>query len=934
MAQPVWVSPPPGLITTIPEGIFWSTPLVAVDPDGAPVYFEVIAGDLPPGIQVTETGVMSGVPKENIQGVPLSVSENTTSKFAIRAYTVNPTTGTLNRLADRTFELTVVGNYKPNFITPAGSIGQFFTGQQVSALQIQYTTPNAPGVEVVKLISGRLPPGLTVSPEGVISGFIGTSPDNPVLNGFSRDGQGYDQYPFDFTSRIPDQVYSFTLSVSNPIASDIRTFNMTVYGRSTLTADNTFITADNTFITADASPISPPTMITPVGSIGTTRNDNFYAFQFQGYDINNEAFTFALVGTPPPGLTLDPNSGWLYGYIPNTGLTDITFPFDIFIYNLVDPALFSGPYNYSLTITGPINTGIEWLNGPFLGYIDNGSVSTFSIQAFSPANIPLQFRLESGSDSELPQGLQLLPSGNIAGRVSFDTFCLDGGSTTFDALPRQGPATPTTFDLLFTFTVNAYSVDGLINTTRTFSIRVVRRYNEPYENLYIQAMPPANDRALVNSLIQNSDIFPPAQIYRFDDFNFGVAKNVVYYHAYGLTASTLDDYVSSLYLNHYWKQLTLGQIETAQALDDEGNVIYEVVYSKVVDDLMNQQGETVSKEVVLPYPVLNDDSTEVFTVFPNGLADMRDQVIDVVGQVSNVLPRWMLSKQKDGRVLGFTPAWVIAYTNPGQSAQIAYNIKTKFGDQLNRVDFEVDRYELDRLLTKNWDPEVVTFDITDISGDGMIVTIDFNTQLVAPAVPGQKIIVSGVIPVAYNRTYYVISCTTSQITAYGTTTTSYVSGGTVTLPAHWIPRPPTTTSFDINPHYQLPVPNDSSLVFNGGTGYAVGDQILVLGSVLGGEDGLNDAIITVNTVDEFGTIVSAFCQGTAKLLTQGAMFYNLAGTNITGTGVGATWDIEVTGGVATVFDGNSLQFIEPVDMYSTTQIYDKYLVFPYRTILG
>ena len=70
------------------------------------------------------------------------------------------------------------------------------------------------------------------------------------------------------------------------------------------------------------------------------------------------------------------------------------------------------------------------------------------------------------------------------------------------------------------------------------------------------------------------------------------------------------------------------------------------------------------------------------------------------------------------------------------------------------------------------------------------------------------------------------------------------------------------------------------------------------------------------------------------MLTQSAMFYNLAGTNITGTGVGATWDIEVTGGVATVFDGNSLQFIEPVDMYSTTQIYDKYLVFPYRTILG
>jgi hypothetical protein len=58
---------------------------------------------------------------------------------------------------------------------------------------------------------------------------------------------------------------------------------------------------------------------------------------------------------------------------------------------------------------------------------------------------------------------------------------------------------------------------------------------------------------------------------------------------------------------------------------------------------------------------------------------MRDQVIDVVGQVSRVLPRWMLTRQDQWHnVLGFTPAWVIAYTKPGQSGQIAYNIQTQF----------------------------------------------------------------------------------------------------------------------------------------------------------------------------------------------------------------------------------------------------------------
>jgi len=83
---------------------------------------------------------------------------------------------------------------------------------------------------------------------------------------------------------------------------------------------------------------------------------------------------------------------------------------------------------------------------------------------------------------------------------------------------------------------------------------------------------------------------------------------------------------------------------------------------------------------------------------------MRTQVIDEVGQISRVLPAWMTSKQTDGRVLGFTPAWVIAYAKPGKGQQIAYYIAEQFGVKLNLVDYEVDRYELDRFLSHNWNP--------------------------------------------------------------------------------------------------------------------------------------------------------------------------------------------------------------------------------------
>jgi hypothetical protein len=235
-------------------------------------------------------------------------------------------------------------------------------------------------------------------------------------------------------------------------------------------------------------------------------------------------------------------------------------------------------------------------------------------------------------------------------------------------------------------------------------------------------MPPQDDRDLISNLLQNPTIFTPGLIYRNDDPNFGVARNVVYNHAYGLTATTLDSYINSMTLNHYWKNLVLGEIKTARALDDDGNVLYEVVYSEVVDDMVNNDGESVDKQVVLAFPIIDEDSTEIDLVYPNSLQNMRDQVIDVVGQVSNVLPRWMLSTQVNGQILGFTRAWVIAYTNPGQSGQIAYNIQTQFGPQLNLVDFKADRYELDNFLTKNWDrggqhwtpqpPTLTTFDMS------------------------------------------------------------------------------------------------------------------------------------------------------------------------------------------------------------------------------
>jgi hypothetical protein len=828
MAQPQWITPA-GSLGTIPEGVFYQIPILATVA-GQDVFFRVIAGQLPTGIQITSAGVVEGVPRNilTVQGVPVEVAEDVTSKFAVRAYTTKVVDGAtvVDRFADRTFTITVTGQDAPDFVTPPGNIGTYYDGSPVD-IQIEFTDRD-PGERIqIRVLTGELPPGLILSNTGQISGIIKPLTNLPGTADAGYDDSPYAEFPFDFATRSASKNYQFGLEISDGKQSDVRVFQIFVYSKDSMSADTDDFTADNTFITADVSPVRTPILITPPGNLGRIRSDNFFAYKFDAvdfdgdpieyeitvgagigfdaaifsntpgsYDFNGEGFdrgTFSL----PPGLTINPNTGWFYGYIPDQGATETTYRFAIRVKKALNPSVISDFYYFTVTIIGAVETDVVWLTDSDLGIIDNGAASILSVRAVNTGGRDLAYRLASGSNSKLPQGLTLQPTGNITGRVSFNTFALDGGNTTFDVNSRTRNITqPTTFDMVYQFTANAFAPaleqpgyqvsaiaianggsgytstptvtlsappntadsvqatvgpitisDGVIvaiavgnqgrgyitppvvtitggggvgatatsqirivdivnvvSVFRTFSLRVNRAFKEPYQGLYIKAMPPENDRALIGQLTQNQDIIPNSLVYRADDPNFGVSKSVVYDHAFGLNAATLEKYVESLDLNHYWKKLTLGKIEVAQARNAAGEVIYEAVYSRVVGEAVNDKGESVSKQVRLPYPVVNDRGETVNVVYPNSLVNMRDQVIDVVGQISPLLPAWMTSKQRDGRVLGFTPAWVIAYVKPGEGDRVVYNIQQQFGDQLNLVDFKADRYEIDRRMTYAWNP--------------------------------------------------------------------------------------------------------------------------------------------------------------------------------------------------------------------------------------
>jgi hypothetical protein len=914
MAQPIWITPA-GSLGIIPEGIFYQQSIRAYDPapePGTDIYYRVIAGTLPAGVQCSATGLIAGVPQAiaSLQGVPQPVNRNETSKFTVRAYTENEATGAVLRIADRTFTLTVSGNDIPEFTTPYGSfatnntasftgaisgteltvsaiasgtiqngmvirgtnivpgttiintgtasggtgtytvnisqnnlgttitgwIGVYYDGDLVD-LTFGYTNQDPDETIVVRKVSGELPGGLTLSTAGRLYGYIEPAASVTQVPGY--DETQIDTVPYDFVVSAISKNYQFTLEVTDGKSSSLRTFTIYVYNRNDLTADTTTITGDNTFVTADENLERAPFLINAEPSdLGRVRSDNYFAYQFRANDYDTADLTYSISVNEgeglPPGLTLDPTTGWYYGFIPDQGLLEVTYSFNIQISQTDTPSVVSQQYPFTLTIVGITDSECTWLTDTDLGVLENGATSLLKVEAVNRGNKPLSYRLKNGAFNQLPQGLTLLPSGEIAGRVTFNTFSVDLGFTTFDKTQSNITGiSETTFDSSFTFTVNAYAADpsqdvynvasvtvtnggsgysgvnlptlefsapvgataekaeavavvtgGVITSVnvtnqgagyyseptltitqgfggsgavltpviqpygardaisvfKTFTIRIFRAYNYPYQNLYVVALPPANDRALINNLLTNQEIFVPDYIYRPDDANFGVSTVVKYEHAVGLAPETIDTYVSSLYLNHYWKNLILGSIETAQALDANGNVVYEVVYSKIVDNLVNTAGESVSKIVNLPYDIVDpgDGSTQISQVYPNSLVNMRDQVIDVVGQISTKLPLWMTSKQTNGRVLGFTPAWVICYANPGRSKQIAYYISEYFAQQLNSVDFKVDRYVLDRTLSKNWNTEtqqwtpkgsLTTFDYYNTTGYVNIGLVDCATNL-------------------------------------------------------------------------------------------------------------------------------------------------------------------------------------------------------------
>lgn len=669
-----------------------------------PVLVTQVQGQLPPGLEINEYGLIRGYPNPPIINVNLG-----TVSSAVIAIVNN------NLIADST-----VG-FRPG--RPIVFFGTVFGGINPGQTYYVREVLNSTTFTISTTIDGSV---FTLSNS---AGYMDVTLPNISV------GQPTIQ-SYEFTLRLTTNFGTTIQNYSITVVNQNATINIGGPGRPFNTRTPSILNTRPATYNIDSDSIDYPFYLIPPESkgrtyspteqanIGKTFSDNQFAFRILGKDFDDNEIEYIFADLPL-GLAGDTTTGWITGNPIISNDTISQFNFAVAVSKKNNPTISSSFFSFAFTLTNNIDGRITWVSQDDLGIVFNGTTSILRVEARS--DVELKYTLVNGT---LPANLTLQDTGDITGIISFQP----NAELTY---PNESTE--------YNFTVRAYSPDfPIIFLEKQFKIVVRQLFPFPTDTLYIKCTPKVTDRRLVETLLTDNDIIPQAMLYRSNDGNFGKANSVIYEHAFGINSSSFDEYVAAVTKNHYWRRITLGEIKTAIARNEQtGEVIYEVVYSSIIDNLVNPENVSVSKEVFWPrFIPLNEgqwytSSTNIFTsyigqtdqidfytsltpgfarlLYPNSLPNMRQQVGDVLGTVNNtnILPLWMTSQQRDGNTLGFTPAWVICYTKPGFAETIKNNIETNWKNPvgqrltLNQIDFEIDRFTVNKINTFNYDNNLV-----------------------------------------------------------------------------------------------------------------------------------------------------------------------------------------------------------------------------------
>lgn len=396
-------------------------------------------------------------------------------------------------------------------------------------------------------------------------------------------------------------------------------------------------------------------------------------------DIPNDSIIY--VGSPsvhPAGLTLDPNTGELYGRIPYQPAYSQTYKFSVKIIKTdAETGLtVSTTQIFLLTVKGDVESYINFVSPNNLGTLAPGEISELVVLAENVnSDYDITYDLVRG---RLPQGLRLNLDGTIEGRIEYKT------QTYFDLespTPFLIDSGDTTIDKTWNFTVRASDVYKLSAVEKEFSITVNEESFTEYTRIFVKPFLHQTKRDLYRDFTTDEVIFDPTVIYRPYDPEFGVQREIKMAIETGIEKVDVEKYVDAMSTYFYRKRFYFGEIKAVTAQDSNGNDLYELVYAEIID---NQMLGSYSP----PYSVSVENMQEQL----EAIEVSAGVTISVDEQLR---PKFMSTLQTDGAPLGFIKCVPICYVIPGNSDKILSRIA------LSGFDFKLFDFDTDRIIIEN-----------------------------------------------------------------------------------------------------------------------------------------------------------------------------------------------------------------------------------------
>jgi hypothetical protein len=680
-----WTTPQ-GLLTTASVNVFTSITVSASNANS----YKVISGQLPVGLSFSSTGTISGIP--NV------VEETTHNKFVIRA-------SNTSTIADRTFFIDV-GAVNTNFWTsqggylPVGYHGDdYILNHKYVDYSIALLTTSTSALKFYMNDLNLLPPGLTLTEEGRLYGvvkdkFVATTStmlgyphlyqfDVVATDGIVKSTSGI----FKILVVSPDMLradsglFGFTtssfinLNSNTSVIQDIASLGYVEAPQFVNSSDLGIVRANNNEfipVTAyDASPFQGPiTYSIQEGRPEIATTTTYYTKYINNFPVNFYTSTTYTNYIPDPawslptGLQIDSTTGYIYGHIPYQPEYSKQYNLNVFATktDIYSGNKSTGTNIFNLIVEGNVSSYIEWVSDSDLGSINFGVTSDLAVVAKQVNSAyTIKYKLIDGS---LPVGLTLQRDGTITGYAYY-----------------WAPNT-------YSFTVEASDVYGLSAVSRTFTLSTVKTDNIQYTKIWLRPFLKPEKRTTYQSFTADTFIFDPTLIYRYYDPNFGVQHDIKVVLEFGIEKMNIDDYVPALRQSFYRKRLYFGDVKTAIAQDIDGNILYEVVYVDVVDDMAGASSVVYSGNNIL-YPGSIDN-------MKTQLRSLEFQDGSIIGVNDYLEPKFMRTLGSTGNQIPmYMKVIPLCYALPGQGQRIVNRIK------LSGFDFKLLDFEIDRLVVQD-----------------------------------------------------------------------------------------------------------------------------------------------------------------------------------------------------------------------------------------